>query len=523
MQNEARHGEEAIAGILRGMDTVNRAVSRTMGAAGRNVVFSEYGKASLTNDGVTVAKKISPKDVHESMGASWITQPARRTEEEAGDGTSTAILLSHALATEGLKKVRAGVNPMKLKSQMDAACRRIVAEIKESSRPIKTDEELLHIAKISVEDDEVARIIRDSAKHAGIDGTVIVDESTGLDVEKEEIAGMKYEKGYISPYMVTDPERMEAVMKDVHILMTDKALNMVNDFFPLWEDMTNRGVRQMLVIAEDVSGELLASFIATRHSPQSKTHFLTVATKKPYHKDFLEDIAVFTGGQTLTEEKGIKQFLPEHFSYLGKADKVIVNKDRTVIIGGHGDKARIDERIAGLKSELKKAETYEKNQIKDRIARLIGGIVIIRVGAPTEAEMKYKKRKIDDAVAATRAAMEEGIVVGGGRTLYDISLVHAKDDGEDVIRRACAYPIKKIIENAGEEWTEILPRLNKGEVFNALTGEITKDPIADGIIDPAKVERCALTNAVSFASSFLTTDVALVDLPEQEPNQRIQP
>lgn len=517
MKNDVFFGEDALNGLKKGVDIVARAVGNTMGAAGKNVVYNEYGRPISTNDGVSVAKKINLKDEHANMGAALITQAAKRTEEEAGDGTSTAIILGQALVDEGLKKVRAGMNPMTLKKQMEVGVKKVIEEIKAKSRPVKSDDELLHIANISVENEEVATIVRDAAKHAGVDGTVVVDESTGVTIEIEKINGCQFEHGYISPYMVTSLEKMEAVMEgDVHILMTDKNMNMVNDFFPLWEKMMADGIRQCLVLAGDVSGELLATMIATRHDQRSPTHFLTVAVKAPYHKEFTEDIAILTGGETMTEEKGYKQFLPEHFKNLGKAGRVIVTKDSTIIMDGKGDKVKIQERVTAIKNEMAKAETYEKNKLKTRLARLIGGVVVLKVGAPTESEMKYMKRKIDDAVSATRAAMEEGIVIGGGRTLYDVSLSPAKDAGEEVVRKACGSPIRRIIDNAGEDSSDMLPKLKDNEVFNASTGKITGDPIKEGILDPVKVERCALANAVSFAANFITTGSVIVDLVEKE-------
>lgn len=511
MSNKVIFDSSASEGLKKGMDIVYKAVSGTLGAAGRNVIYNEYGRPISTNDGVSIAGAINLEDETESMGAELIKQAAKRTDEEAGDGTSTAIILAHGMVEEGMTQIALGVNPMQLKREMEAGLKVVIEELKAKSRPVESDEDLFNIANISVENPEIATLVRDAAKHAGIEGQVTVDESTGITIEKVNVDGMKFERGYISPYMVTDPEKMEAVMKDVLILVSDKSLNMVNDIFPLWEEINKRGHSQMLLISEDVSGELLASVIATR--VQGKNHFLTCCVKKPFHEDFLEDIAVLTGATTLTSQKGIKQFLPEHFSYLGKAQKVVVTKDTCLIIGGAGDKAKIEERIAGIKNEMKEVETFEKNQLKVRLARLLGGVVVIKVGAPTEAEMKYLKRKIEDAVNATRAAMEEGIVVGGGRTMYDISLMPSKTAGETVIRKACGRLIQKIISNAGASPT-ILGQLKEGEVFNALTGKISTNPVADGIIDPLKVERCALSNAVSFASMFLTTHAAIVHIPE---------
>lgn len=519
MSNKVLFGQEAYKALKNGMDIVHQAVASTIGAGGRNVVYNEYGRAIITNDGVSIAKKINLKDEAESMGADLLKQAAERTDEEAGDGTSTAIVLAHAMVEEGMKKVNAGVNPMQLRREMEEAASKIVEELKFVSRPVASDDELLNVANISVENVEIAKIIRDAAKHAGIEGEITVDESTGTEIEMEKVHGMKFDHGYLSPYMITDPNKMEAVLTPsglsaaVPILITDKAINMVVDIEHLWEKIGKEGHTSMLIIAGDVTGEALASFITTRIHPKGN-RFLTCCVKKPYNREFLDDIAALTGGEALTEDKGISKFTDEHYKLLGFADKVIVTKDHTIIVGGHGNKEAIDERMAGIKDELDKAEVYEKNILKTRLARLKGGVVVIKVGAHTDAEMKYLKRKIDDAVNATRAAMEEGIVVGGGKTMYTLSKQESKTDGEEVIRKAMAKPIRKIIENAGgSEGLE--QTLKAGEIYNALTGEICVDPIKEGIIDPVKVERCALVNAVSIVAAFLTAGSAIIEIPEK--------
>lgn len=514
MSNKVLFEESSIDALTKGMSIVHKAVSKTMGASGGNVIFRENGKVSITNDGVTIAKRINLEDEAEAMGADYLKQAAERSNEEAGDGTTTAIVLAYHMAMEGLRKIKGGINPMRLRREMNESLKKIVEKIKNSSRQVETDEELFNIANISVEDKGIATIVRDAVKRAGPDGTVIVDESTGTIIEKEEIDGLKFDRGYISPYMVTNPNKMEAVLHDIHILITDKNLNLLNDFFPLWENINSRGIKKLLIIAEDVSGEVLASMIASRFEKTS--NFLTVCVKRPYNADMLDDIAVLTGAIPLTTDKGISKLDETHFNCLGMAKKVVVTKDSTLIIGGGGNKEKIDERITSIKNELKTAENYEKIQLKHRLAKLIGGVVIIKVGAPTEADMKYLKRKVDDAVGATQAAMEEGIVVGGGRMLYDISLETPENDGDAVIKYACGQCIRTIINNAGEDSDKILSQLKEGEIFNAFTGTISSDPIKDGIVDPAKVERCSLTNAVSFASTFLTSHGSIIEIPEKD-------
>lgn len=516
MKNTPIFDAELFDSHMKGMEIVHRAVSGTIGAAGRNVIMRKYGKPYITNDGVSTAEKITLVDEAQAVGADLIKQAAHRTDEEAGDGTSTAIMLSYAMVVEGYKKIKSGVNPMRLKREMELGLNVILKELKDQARPVSSDEELLNVANISVENPEIAMIVRDAVKKAGVDGTVVVDESTGLTIEKQEVDGLSFDKGYISPYMVTDAEKMEAVLTDplgVHILITDKHLNMNNEAFKLLEGLSKKGVKQLLIISEDVSGELLSTAIANR----MQGRFHVVCVKKPFFKETLSDIAVVTGGELLTAEKGISEFTEEHIPMLGRAKKIVVSKDKCSIIDGFGSRALIEERIKAIKTEMEGAESYEKGKLKDRLARIVGGVVIIKVGAPTEADMKYKKLKIDDAVNATRAAMEEGIVIGGGRTLFNISEVKAATEGEGVIRKACQSPIAKIIENAGEDANKILNQIrgNPTSVFNALTGTVTDDPIRDGIIDPVKVERCALVNAVSFASIFLTAHCSLVDVPEK--------
>lgn len=512
MKNEVLFGEAMFDRVVPGMDKLHQAVSNTIGASGGNAAFRKHSIPMITNDGISIADRLNLEDEAESIGADLLRQAAKRTDEEAGDGTSTSIMLGHAMVKEGIKRIKDGANPMKLKREMDVAAKEIVEEIKAKSIAITTDEQLFHVANISMENPEIATIVRDAVKRSGPDGTVIVDESTGIKIEKEEIDGLRFDRGYISPYMINDFEKMECVLENVHVLVTDKNLNANNDVFSLFKSLVEKHkIGKLLVIADDVSGEVLASIIASRKQPNG---FHVVAVKKPHYAESLEDIAILTGAEALTKDKNIEAFTEAHILSLGLAKKIIVTKDSCVIVGA-GDKAKIDERISSIKKQIETAENYEKHKLKDRLAKLVGGVVIIKVGAPTEAEMKYLKLKIDDSVNATKAAVEEGIVIGGGRALYDMSLVKPKTDGEAIIRKACGLPMRKIIENTGENADVVLKDLRLGEVFNARLCEVSTDPIADGIIDPTKVERCALMNATSFASMFLTTQCAIIDLPEE--------
>ena len=516
MKNYVIFGKDMHDKLMKGIKILYDAVSNTIGASGKNATFRRQSIPMVTNDGISIADRLNLESEEEALGADLLRQAAKRTDDEAGDGTSTAITLGYAMVTEGLKKIEAGANPMRLKREIEASSKKVIEKIKEKSRPISSDEELYNIANISVEDPEIAKLVRDAVKRAGIDGTVIVDESTGITIEKEEIDGLRFDKGYISPYMVTNPETMQCVMENVRVLVTDKHLNSNRDMMGLLEELGRQKVAQLLIIADDVSGELLATFIANRMLPNG---FHAVCVKKPYYKEQLEDIAILTGANALTADKGITEFIPMHWNDLGTAKKIIVSKDSCVIVGTDKPevKNKVEERIKSIKNDITQAETYEKHKLKERLAKLVGGVVIIKVGAPTEADMKYRKLKIDDSVNATKAAMEEGVVIGGGRVLYDISREITENEGDAIVKKACGMPIRKIIENAGESADVIINQLKDGEVFNALTCTISTDPMKDGIIDPTKVERSAMANAASFASLFLSTHCAIIDIPEKVP------
>ncbi len=508
--NKVLFEKEFTSKLKAGMDVVYKAVGNTLGAAGKNAIMRSYYSRSpiATNDGVTIARSINLQDEAEAMGADLMKQGAERTNQEAGDGTTTAIVLTHAMIEKGLEKVAAGANPMKLRREMNDSVDAIIKKLAKISKQIETDEDLFNVANISMENPEVARLVVDSVKKAGENGTVIVEESNGLTIEREDIQGIQYGKGYISPYMITNGETMVAELNDVHVLVADKQFSLNKDIFNLLETLHTKNVKQLFVVCDSMQGEVLSTILANR----MKNIFYTVVVQKPQDPEMLHDIAILTGAKVIDSTNTSQELLPLHFNYLGKAKKIKVTKDSTLIVGGHGDKEQIEERVKSIKNDIKSAEGYKKEILKERLAKLVGGVVVLKVGAPTEAEMKYMKLKVDDAVASTRAAQEEGIVPGGGRCLYDFSLGKPETEGEEIIFYACGQPIRKIIENAGYESEDILGNLDNGEVFNVLTGDYEKDPMTSGIIDPTKVERCALKNAASLAATFLTAHCGIIEL-----------
>lgn len=508
MANKTIFGEEAKAELKKGIDLVHRAVSCTLGAKGKNAVYQKYGSPTITNDGVSIARKIEPKDNFEYMGADLIRQAAEKTNDEAGDGTTTSTILAHALITHGEKALSdKKVGAVPLKQQIDKAVEEVIEKLKATCTPIETDEELLQVAKISVEDDKIAEIVTDAVKKSGKNGIVMVEESSGLTIEREDIEGIRFQEGYFSPYMVTNPDKMEAIHEDIHILITDKTISTANDIFPLLEEMAQKNYKKLLIIADDVQGEALAMLVANK----MKGIFYSVAVKRPYDKDLMEDIAIATGATVVTSEKGIAKF---DFSHLGFAKKIVTTKDHTTIMNGLGDTA---QRIKDLEELVKDADEYQKPKIQERLAKLSNGIVMLRVGASTETEMKYLKLKVDDAVNAVKAATEEGIVAGGGVALYTIAQsIEPKNLGEEVVKAAIEEPLLQIMRNCGEEGDMLLEKITGGAGYNAKTGKIETDMIKAGIIDPVKVTRCALKNAASLAGVFITTDVAIAEIPDKE-------
>ena len=533
MAKEVIFGEDVKKRLQKGVDTVANAVKVTLGPRGRNVMFDKgFGGPTITNDGVSIAKEITLSDKFENMGAEVIKDVANKTNELAGDGTTTATILMQALVTEGLKQTTMGVNALAVRSGMEHASQDVVEALKAMSTQISTTDEIKQVATISAEDAELGEKIAETIDKVGKDGVVTVEESQSFGIETELTEGMQFDKGYVSPYMVTNPERMESEYKDAHILITDKKVSSVQEILPLLEKIAQTGKKELVIIADDVEGEALTTFVVNK----LKGGFSVLAVKAPGYgdrkKEILADIAVTTGGTLITDDFGLKLETVE-LEQLGKADRVIATKDSTTIVGGGGKKADIADRVTALKSQLDQASSkFDKEKISERIAKLAGGVAVIRVGAATEAEMKYLKLKIEDAVNATKAAIEEGIVPGGGTSLARAAAVVAKDlekkkdltqeerIGYSIVLKALEMPLKQIADNAGKhDGAVIVDKVkaaggNAG--YDAAKAEIVEDMIKAGIIDPVKVERSGVQHAVSAAAILLTTEAAIADEPEKE-------
>lgn len=495
---EVKVGDEARQALMRGVKAVYEPVSATMGAAGKNGAFYQYGEIRVSNDGISIARQISPKDEFERIGADLVKQSAERTVAEAGDGTTGTIVLAHSLLEESFKKIAEGKNPMVLRKELEEAKDEVVAAIKKTAKPIKNDTELLDVARISVEDEKTAKIVADAVKKAGTHGAVVVEEGSGYSIETEEVQGYFWDKGYVSPYMVTNEGR-QAVLIDPVVIVTDRYLNQNKDMVKILNTLLGQGKTSFLIIADKIEGELLGTLVANK----LKGVFTAVAVQKPGTTEELEDIATLTGAVAITKEKGIKEIESYH---CGKAKKVIVKEGKTTII--NDSNSALEERVIELAAQLKNDKDNEL--LKERKAKLSDGVVILRVGAKTEAEKKYLKDKVDDAVGAVRAAMEEGIVEGAGACLASISVAKIQTDGELILSLACMTPYNQILDNAGIE--------DRTKNYNVLTGKEVKDLFKAGIIDPAKVVRCMVENAVSFAKNALTINSLIVErqeLPKQ--------
>lgn len=523
--------EEARKAMKRGVDAVANAVKVTIGPRGRNVVIDKgYGAPTITNDGVSIAKEITLHDKVENMGAEIVKEVASKTNEIAGDGTTTSLILAQAIVQEGMKHSSMGVNAMSLKNGIEEAAAKAVLVLGSISKSIKNKEEIRQVATISAESEEIGSIIADTIDKVGKDGVVTVEESQTFGVDSEVVEGLEFDKGYISHYMVTNPERMEAEYKDVPVLLTDRKISVIKDILPLLESLAQTGRKELVIIADDVDGEALATFVVNK----LRGGFSVLAIKAPGYgdkkKDMLQDIAITLGATVVSEEVGLKLENID-MKVLGKAAKVVSKKDSTVIVGGKGKKAEIEERVASLKKQREQTDSkYEKEKIDERIAKLSGGVAIIKVGAATETEMKYLKLKIEDAVAATKAAIAEGIVAGGGSALVRVAKkIRAEKArqfatpeialGYDIILRALEAPLRQIVLNTGNaDGSVAVERIMNSEKenagFNAMTEEFSDDLIKDGIIDPVKVTRTALQNAASAAAILLTTEAAVVDEPE---------
>jgi chaperonin GroEL len=523
-----QYKEEARESLKRGVDKLANAVKVTLGPKGRNVVLDRgFGSPVITKDGVTVAKDIELEDKFENVGAALVQEVASKTNDMAGDGTTTATILAQAIVAEGFSAVSSGANPIVLKRGMDKATDWVIAHL-ESKKKKVTQENLKEVASIAANDGEIGKLIAQVFNEVGKNGVVTVEESQSAEMSKELVEGMQFDRGYISHYMVTNAERMEAVYEDPYILITDRKISSINDIVPLLQKLTQAGKRDLVIIADDVDGDALATLVVNK----LRGNFNALAMKAPgfgdRKKDMLEDIATVTGGTVISEEKGIKLESVE-LNMLGRAHKVKATKESTTIVDGKGKKADIDKRIAQLKAQLEKAtSSYDKEKLQERLAKLSGGVAVIKVGAQTETEMKEKKFRIDDAVSATRAALEEGILPGGGVALFNaaralgeakikgISAFGDEAKGVNVIRSILERPLRAIAENAGKDANEVVSHLSESEEghgYNAANGEYA-DMISAGIIDPLKVVKTALTNAVSVASLILTTEAVVTDKPE---------
>ena len=525
MAKQILFDEEARRALGRGVDALANAVKVTLGPKGRNVVLDKkYGAPTITNDGVTIARDIELEDPFENMGAQLVKEVATKTNDIAGDGTTTATLLAQAMIQEGMRNVVAGANPMIVKKGIDMAVKTLVEEIKSKAQKVETKAKIAQVASISSADSEVGELIAEAMEKVGKDGVITVEESKTMDTNLSVVEGMQFDRGYISPYMVTDTDKMEAVMDDPYVLITDRKISSVADILPVLEQVVKQG-KQIVIIAEDLDGEALATIVVNK----LRGTFKALAVKAPgfgdRRKAMLEDIAILTGGTVISEEVG-RKLDSVTIEDLGRARQVRSSKEETTIVDGAGDKAQISARVAQLKKQI--AETtsdFDREKLQERLAKLAGGVAVVEIGAATEVEMKDKKYRVEDALNATRAAVEEGIVAGGGTTFIDIlpalDRLNVEGDvkvGVEIVRRAVEAPVRQIAENAGLEGSVVVDSVKKagdGVGFNALENTYV-DMIGAGIVDPAKVTRSALQNAASIAAMVLTTETLVTDKPEPE-------
>ncbi|MBQ9497630.1 MAG: chaperonin GroEL [Selenomonadaceae bacterium] len=526
MAKEILFDEEARRALSRGVDALANAVKVTLGPKGRNVVLEKkFGAPSITNDGVTIARDIELEDHFENMGAQLVKEVATKTNDVAGDGTTTATLLAQAIVREGLKNVVAGANPMIIKKGIEAAVAKLVDEIKNNAKKVEGKEAISQVAAISSGDVEIGQLIADAMEKVGNDGVITVEESKTMTTNLKVVEGMQFDRGYISPYMVTDADKMEAVLDDPYILLTDRKISSIQDILPILEQVVKQG-KSLVIVAEDVDGEALATIVVNK----LRGTFKALAVKAPgfgdRRKAMLEDIAILTGGTVISEELG-RKLDSATFADLGHARQIRATKEETTIVEGSGDKDEIKARVAQIRKLIETTTSdFDKEKLQERLAKLAGGVAVIEIGAATEVEMKEKKLRIEDALNATRAAVEEGIVAGGGTTFIDIlpalDKVQAEGDakvGVEIVKRAIEEPVRQIANNAGQEGSvvaEAVKKAGKGVGFNALTNEYV-DMIKAGIVDPAKVVRSALQNAASIAAMILTTETLVADKPEPNP------
>jgi len=524
MAKDIKFSEEARRAMLRGVDSLANAVKVTLGPKGRNVVLEKkFGSPLITNDGVTIAKEIELEDSFENMGAKLVAEVASKTNDVAGDGTTTATVLAQAMIREGLKNVTAGANPVGVRKGIEKAVAVATEELKAISKPIEGKESIAQVAAISAADEEVGQLIAEAMERVGNDGVITIEESKGFNTELEVVEGMQFDRGYASPYMVTDSDKMEAVLDNPYILITDKKISNIQEVLPVLEQVVQQG-KPLLIIAEDVEGEALATLVVNK----LRGTFNAVAVKAPgfgdRRKAMLEDIAILTGGEVITEDLGL-DLKNANITQLGRAGKVVVTKENTTIVEGAGDSEKIAGRVNQIRAQLEETTSeFDKEKLQERLAKLAGGVAVIKVGAATETELKERKLRIEDALNSTRAAVEEGIVSGGGTALVNVynkvAAIEAEGDvatGVNIVLRALEEPVRQIAHNAGLEGSVIVDRLKKEEVgvgFNAATGEWV-NMIEVGIVDPTKVTRSALQNAASVAAMFLTTEAVVADKPEE--------
>jgi chaperonin GroEL len=521
--------EEARQKILKGVRTLADAVKVTLGPKGRNVVIDKsYGTPHITKDGVTVAKEVELEDKFENMGAQMVKEVASKTADKAGDGTTTATVLAEAIYSEGLRNVAAGANPLDLKRGMEKALKTVVTELEKRSKKVEKRQEIAQVATISANNDaEIGEIIAQAMEKVGRDGTITVEEGKGFETELDVVKGMKFDRGYLSAYFMTNPETQECVLEDTYVLIYDKKISSIKEIIPLLQAVVESG-RPLLIIAEDVEGEALATLVVNRLRAGLKVSAVKAPGFGDRRKAMLQDIAVVTGAEVISDELGMK-LENVTIEQLGKVKKAVSTKDETTLVEGAGSKEAIQERAAQIKHQIEEATSdYDREKLQERLAKLVGGVAVIRVGAATEIEMKEKKDRVDDAQRATAAAVEEGILPGGGTAFVRCipivgkladSLEGDEKTGARIMIRALSSPLRQIAENAGQEGAIILQQVEqKGERigYNALTGEYV-DMITAGILDPTKVVRCALENAVSVASMLLTTEAIVADIPEEKP------
>lgn len=534
MSKQILFDEKARRALKNGIDKAADTVKITLGPRGRNVILDKgYGGPMITNDGVTIAKEISFKDKFENMGAELVKEVANKTNDVAGDGTTTTVVLLQGIVSEGMRQTSMGLNSMGVRAGIEKAAAATVEALRKSATPIKSKEEIRQVATISAESADVGNIIADTIDKVGKDGVVTVEESQSIGIESEVVEGLEFDKGYVSAYMVTNSERMEATVKDAAILITDKKISNVQEILPLLEKVVATGKKELVIIADDVEGEALATFVVNK----LRGAFSVLAVKAPGYgdrkKEMLQDIAITTGGSVVSEELGVKLENAE-VSMLGRANRVVATKDKTVIVGGKGKKAAIEERVNSLRAQLAEIDSkFDKEKLEERIGKLQGGVAVIRVGAATETEMKYLKLKIEDAVNATKAAIEEGIVPGGGvafiKAAHTVSK-HLEDDkkkmspeeqvGYAIVLKALEMPLRQIAQNAGKEDGAVIvdkvKHMRGSGGYDALKDEMVENMIDAGIVDPVKVTRSSIQNAASAAAILLTTEVAVADEPEEK-------